>query len=83
MLGNTTQILKNMLWLIMKIVGGFLKMEKNKKKQLIVSIIAIVLLIVATVGVTYAFFNYTRTGMANTISVGRIAFNSSQDGKLI
>ena len=57
-------------------------MEKNKKKQLIVSIIAIVLLIVATVGVTYAFFNYTRTGMANTISVGRIAFNSSQDGKI-
>lgn len=57
-------------------------MEKSKKKQLTVSIIAIVLLIVATVGVTYAFFNYTRTGTANTVSVGRIAFNSSQDGRI-
>ena len=82
MLGNTTQILKNMLRLIMKIVGGFIKVEKNKKKQLIVGVIAIVLLIIATVGVTYSFFNYTRTGNANTVSVGRIAFNSSQDGRI-
>ena len=52
-----------MLRLIMKIVGGFLKMEQGKKKQLMVGVIAIVLLIVATVGVTYAFFNYTRTGI--------------------
>ena len=57
-------------------------MEQSKKKQLIVSIIGIVLLIVATVGVTYSFFNYTRTGTANTVSVGRIAFNSSQDGRI-
>ena len=57
-------------------------MEKSKKKQLIVSIVAIVLLIVATVGVTYAFFNYTRTGLANTVSTGRIYFNSSQDGRI-
>ena len=57
-------------------------MEQNKKKQLIVVVIGVVLLIVATVGVTYAFFNYTRTGTANTVSVGRIAFNSSQDGRI-
>ena len=28
--------------------------------------------------VTYAFFNYTRTGAVNTIRVGRIAFVSRQ-----
>ena len=57
-------------------------MEQSKKKQLIVSILAIVLLIVATVGVTYAFFNYTRTGTANIVSTGTINFTSSQDGRI-
>ena len=56
--------------------------QKKRKKQLIISITAIVLLIVATVGVTYAFFNYTRTGSPNTIATGRIYFNSSQNGTL-
>ena len=56
--------------------------QKKRKKQLIISITAIVLLIVATVGVTYAFFNYTRTGSPNTIATGRIYFNTSQSGRL-
>ena len=30
------------------------------------------------VGVSYAFFNYTRTGTSNTISVGRISFVHNQ-----
>ena len=30
------------------------------------------------VGVTYSFFNYTRTGSSNTLSVGRINFNIEQ-----
>ena len=29
-------------------------------------------------GTTYAFFNYTRVGSANTVSTGRISFNTSQ-----
>ncbi len=33
-------------------------------------------------GVTYAFFNYTRTGTANTIRTGRISFNTSQSNTL-
>ncbi len=31
------------------------------------------------VGITYAFFNYTRTGSANNFSVGRIYFNSENE----
>ena len=30
---------------------------KNKKKQIIITLVAIISLIVITVGVTYAFFN--------------------------
>ncbi len=50
------------------------KIFQNKKLLLIIP----VLLVIAIVGITYAFFNYTRTGTANTIRVGRIAFNTTQ-----
>ena len=51
-------------------------MIKTKKQMyLVVGAFALVMLLG---GVTYAFFNYTRTGTANTIRVGRIAFNTSQ-----
>ena len=45
-------------------------------------ILIVIGLIFTTVGVAYTFFNYTRTGGANTISTGRIAFNTSQSGTL-
>ena len=32
--------------------------------------------------ITYAFFNYTRIGITNTIKVGRIAFNSTQNNTI-
>ena len=51
-------------------------MESNKKVML--NIIAVAILIVSVIGVSIAFFNYTRTGAANTISVGRIAFVTRQ-----
>ena len=51
-------------------------MKKNNK--ILLSIIGIAVLIVAVVGVTYAFFNYTRTGSQNIIKTGRIYFNSEQ-----
>jgi len=57
-------------------------MENKKSKQIILSIIGVALLIVSVVGVTYAFFNYTRTGSPNTVSTGRIYFNTSQSGRL-
>ena len=48
---------------------------KNKKKQIIITLIAIISLIVITVGVTYAFFNYTKEGTTdNTIKTGSITF---------
>ena len=48
---------------------------KNKKKQMIITLIAIISLIVITVGVTYAFFNYAKKGTTdNTIQTGTITF---------
>ena len=55
-------------------------MVKNKKKLYLV--ITSFVLIAILGSVTYAFFNYTRTGSSNTIRVGRIAFNSSQNGMI-
>lgn len=53
-------------------------MNNNKNKQLLFSIIGIAILCIAVVGVTFAFFNYTRTGNTNTVQVGRIVFNTTQ-----
>ena len=48
---------------------------KNKKKQIIITLVAIISLIVITAGVTYAFFNYTKEGTTdNTIKTGSITF---------
>ena len=48
---------------------------KNKRKQIIITLIAIISLIVITVGVTYAFFNYAKEGTTdNTIKTGSITF---------
>ena len=48
---------------------------KNKKKQIIITLMAIIILIVITVGVTYAFFNYAKEGTTdNTIQTGSITF---------
>jgi len=48
---------------------------KNKKKQVIITLIAIISLIVITVGVTYAFFNYAKEGTTdNVVKTGSITF---------
>ena len=51
-------------------------MKKNsKKKQVLLTLAAIISLIVITVGVTYAFFNYAKEGTTdNTIQTGSITF---------
>ena len=51
-------------------------MKKNsKKKQVLLTLIAIISLIVITVGVTYAFFNYAKEGTTdNTLQTGSITF---------
>ena len=50
-------------------------MIKNKKVSLLIGIIGVLSILT---GVTFAFFNYTRVGQANTIRVGRISFNHQQ-----
>ena len=48
---------------------------KNKKKQIIITLIGIISLIVITVGVTYAFFNYAKEGTTdNVVKTGTITF---------
>ena len=51
-------------------------MEKNiKKKQVLLTLLGVISLIVITVGVTYAFFNYAKEGTTdNTIQTGSITF---------
>ena len=51
-------------------------MIKSKKQMyIVIAAFALILLLGTT---TYAFFNYTRTGVSNTIQVGRISFVSRQ-----
>ncbi len=49
--------------------------KSRKQMYLVIGAFALVLMLGT---VTYAFFNYTRTGSANIIRTGRIAFNSTQ-----
>lgn len=51
-------------------------MIKSKKQMFIVIGVFALVMLLSTV--TYAFFNYTRTGIANTISVGRMVFVTRQ-----
>ena len=55
---------------------------ENKRKKIMLSIIGIAIILISFVGVTFAFFNYTRTGAVNNISVGRIYFLSTQSNTL-
>ena len=50
-------------------------MEDNKKKM-VLSVIGVLVLIVAIFGITYAFFNYVRTGAQdNVITSGKLLIN--------
>ncbi len=54
----------------------------NSSKKILLSTIFIAVVIVALVGVTFAFFNYTRTGSSNIVKVGRIYFNTEQGNSI-
>ena len=56
--------------------------QSNQSKQVLLSVIGVAILVVAVVGVSFAFFNYTRTGETNTIKTGRIYFTSTQSGAI-
>ena len=53
--------------------------QSNSSKQVLLSVIGVAILVVAVVGVSFAFFNYTRTGAPNTIRTGTITFTTSQE----
>ena len=53
-------------------------MEKKQRVGIVLSTLGVIMVLF---GVTYSFFNYTRTGVSNTIQVGRISFNSEQISK--
>lgn len=52
--------------------------QQKRNRQLMFSIIGIAILVVGVVGVTFAFFNYTKTGAANQVSTGVINFSAEQ-----
>ena len=54
--------------------------QSNSSKQILLSVIGVAILVVAVVGVSFAFFNYTRTGEANTVKTGTIVFETSYTG---
>ena len=51
----------------------------DSSKKILLTTIAIAILVVLVSGVTFAFFNYTRTGSSNNIRVGRISFESKNE----
>ena len=52
--------------------------QSNQSKKVLLSVIGVAILVVAVVGVSFAFFNYTRTGNTNTVRTGHIYFTTSQ-----
>jgi len=51
-------------------------MNENSSKQVLLSILGIAVLVVAVVGVSFAFFSYSKTGTAeNVITTGSITFS--------
>ena len=56
----------------------------EKKKELVISIIAIIVLVLAIVGVSFAVFNYSRTGeQLNTITSGAISMQYTETDNVI
>lgn len=55
-------------------------MNNNSSKSIILSVIGVAVLVVAVVGVSFAFFTYLGGEADNTVSVGTIVFNSTQSG---
>ena len=55
-------------------------MEQNNqgnKRKILLSVVGIALLMVATVGISFAFFEYSRTGGTQQIKTGHIEFNAT------
>ena len=56
----------------------------EKKKELIISIVAVIILVLAIVGVSFAAFSYSRTGSTvNTITTGAISMTYTETDNVI
>ena len=54
-------------------------MNENSSKQVLLSVLGIAVLVVAVVGVSFAFFTYSKTGEKNnTLTTGNIFFNFTE-----
>ena len=54
-------------------------MNENSSKQVLLSVLGIAVLVVAVVGVSFAFFTYSKSGtMNNQLTTGSIFFNFSE-----
>ena len=51
--------------------------QNNRSKKIFLSVLGVALLMIATAGVSFAFFEYSRTGNAQSIKTGHIEFNST------
>lgn len=56
--------------------------QSNQSKKVLLSVIGVAILVVAVVGVSFAFFNYTRTGAPNSLSTGTIYFVTEESGSI-
>ena len=56
--------------------------NSNQSKQVLLSVIGVAILVVAVVGVSFAFFSYVNNGTNNTIETGTIKFVSTQSETL-
>ena len=55
---------------------------EGRNKKILLLMVVIALLVLLVVGVSIAFFSYTKTGNTNTIETGNIYFYMNQDGVL-
>ena len=80
---NKSRIVIDSVLLVVINMKG-VKEKMKKKKELIISIAAIVVLVLAIVGVSFAAFNYSRTGSTvNTITTGAISMTLSETSNVI
>ena len=53
--------------------------EQNSSKQILLSVLGVAILVVAVVGISFAAFNYSKTGeTVNTITTGSIVMNYTE-----
>ena len=53
--------------------------RKNSSKQVLLSVLAVAILVVAVVGVSFAFFTYSKQGeTVNTITTGTLVFSYNE-----